>query len=138
MSWRRPLLSAPTRAFPKANTACLTEVKKTYLPIALLLHTVTTSFASKCSTCGMVTLSFHTGFAVLTYKRESSRSSIDEKSAGHGRSFVERKLLSSATTELIKQHTHFLCKARLLYETPNAQYIFPSLDDAGDVSELRD
>lgn len=39
-----------------------------HLPMARLLQTVTTSLASRCSTCGMVTPSFHTGFAVPVCK----------------------------------------------------------------------
>ena len=53
------------------NNKKLTEKKQNkcgaYLPIARLLQTVTTSLASMCSTCGMVTPSFHTGFAVPVY-----------------------------------------------------------------------
>ena len=39
-----------------------------HLPMARLLQTVTTSLASRCSTCGIVTPSFHTGFAVPVWR----------------------------------------------------------------------
>lgn len=50
--------------------------KQTHLPIALLLHTVTTSFASRCCTWGIVTPSFHTGFAVPVCPRGEQKKTM--------------------------------------------------------------
>ena len=72
--------------------------EKSHLPMARLLQTVTTSLASMCSTCGMVTPSFHTGFAVpvlsffswYVLKKQKSAVSVSGRFRSYRDGFVRR------------------------------------------------